>query len=446
MGWTRKHIDKRGEVTYTARYRDQAGDTQSAGTFSRKADAISAYKTAETKIAEGRLGDPRRGRQTFESYVTDEWFPNHVIEVSTRQGYSYQIGKHLMPYFGPMKMIDITATVVREWVTACIAAGMDPKTLANVKNQLSAIFTTALNDLVVFYHPCKGVKTPHVAAKALGIITPEQFDVVYDALAEDYRLMIETDIETGLRWGELAELRVRDLNQRTRTLTISRAVVEVNAKFHPDGENFLVKEYPKDGETRRVKISQTLNGQIATHIDARGLGPDDLLFAWRQLPERQRPERQVPNPDELGLTEPNAKGRRYRHGTTSGYNAGRCRCRHCKDAIALYRATRRAAAGGGTPRTRRRRTDADGHISRDWFRHQVWLPALKTAALGVHVRPHDLRHAHASWLLAGGADLQKVKERLGHARITTTEKYLHTLPDADENALDAFSTVRNRSR
>jgi site-specific recombinase XerD len=57
-----------------------------------------------------------------------------------------------------------------------------------------------------------------------------------------------------------------------------------------------------------------------------------------------------------------------------------------------------------------------------------------------------MRHAHASWLLAGGADLQMVKERLGHGSISTTEKYLHTLPDADDMVVDAFSRIRNRAQ
>ena len=61
------------------------------------------------------------------------------------------------------------------------------------------------------------------------------------------------------------------------------------------------------------------------------------------------------------------------------------------------------------------------------------------------LRIHDLRHANASWLLAGGADLQVVKQRLGHGSLRTTEKYLHTLPDADETALDALSKMRNRA-
>lgn len=55
---------------------------------------------------------------------------------------------------------------------------------------------------------------------------------------------------------------------------------------------------------------------------------------------------------------------------------------------------------------------------------------------------HGLRHAHASWLLAGGAGLQVVKERLGHAKISTTQGYLHTLPDADQTAMVALDKIR----
>jgi integrase len=74
----------------------------------------------------------------------------------------------------------------------------------------------------------------------------------------------------------------------------------------------------------------------------------------------------------------------------------------------------------------------------------VWRPACEAAGLADLPRFHDLRHSHASWLLAGGADLQVVKERLGHASIMTTQRYLHTLPDADESAVEAFSRIRSR--
>jgi site-specific recombinase XerD len=75
----------------------------------------------------------------------------------------------------------------------------------------------------------------------------------------------------------------------------------------------------------------------------------------------------------------------------------------------------------------------------------VWRPACQAADLTDLPHFHDLRHSHASWLLAGGADLQVVKERLGHASIMTTQRYLHTLPDADETAVEAFARIRSRS-
>ncbi|MEU8307891.1 tyrosine-type recombinase/integrase [Actinomadura sp. NPDC048955] len=81
-------------------------------------------------------------------------------------------------------------------------------------------------------------------------------------------------------------------------------------------------------------------------------------------------------------------------------------------------------------------------MSANWFRTRCWHPARAAADLGWSPRIHDLRHAHASWLLAGGADLQVVKERLGHRKISTTERYLHTLPTADETASEALAKIR----
>jgi hypothetical protein len=51
----------------------------------------------------------------------------------------------------------------------------------------------------------------------------------------------------------------------------------------------------------------------------------------------------------------------------------------------------------------------------------VSSPALAEVNLGFHLTPNGLRLVHVSWLLAGGADLQVVKERLECSSITTTE-------------------------
>ena len=444
MGYLKERADRNGSPRYTACYLDPRGALRSAGTYSSKKAANKAWQRAETKLAEGRLNDPRRGKQTFRRYVTEEWLPNHVMEVTTREAYTYQIGKHILPWFGPMPMNQIMPAHVREWVTDLQAKNVSPASIQKVRFILSAIFTSALDD-VTFLHACKGVKTPTVPRKTLKIITPEQFDAIYAALPDPaMQLLVETDIETGLRWGELAEFRVRDLDPVTRILTVSRAVVQVDPKFHPFGQRFLVKQYPKDKENRRLKLSQQLNAKLAAHIAAKGFGEDDLLFTMRVPASPAARLRALPDPATLGFTKPNVAGRQYRHATMSGYNAGKCRCRHCKDAAAIYRASRRAD-GKDEPR-QPRAVDTDGHISRDWFRQKIWGPALKRAGMTFHVRAHDLRHAHASWLLAGGADLQMVKERLGHGSISTTERYLHTLPEADDDALDAFTRIRTRTQ
>jgi hypothetical protein len=128
----------------------------------------------------------------------------------------------------------------------------------------------------------------------------------------------------------------------------------------------------------------------------------------------------------------------------TAYSNGKCRCEHCRAIMADYRRKRRAD-GKDSPR-QPRLWNTDGHVPQQWFRRQIIQPALQKASLKVDIRMHLLRHAHASWLLNGGADLVIVKERLGHDSITTTERYLHTIDNADETALAALDRVRNRHR
>ena len=185
----------------------------SAGTFATRREADRAWQRAEAKVAEGRAGTGARGRQTFRRYVEEEWLPHHVMEPSTREGYTYSLHAHAIDWFGDMRMIDILPSHVREWVTELKQRGLSPSSIRLNKAILSAVFTTALNDQVTVLHPCRGVKTPTVPTKPLRIVMPDEFDEFYRHLPDDMaRLLVEVDIDSGMRWGELTELRVKDFD------------------------------------------------------------------------------------------------------------------------------------------------------------------------------------------------------------------------------------------
>lgn len=282
-----------------------------------------------------------------------------------------------------------------------------------------------------------------VAVKEYRILTPEEYARLSAALPTDTaRLFVDTLVESGLRWGEATELRVRDVHVPTGIVTVCRSVVEVFPEFHPTGGRFAVKPYPKSRRSRRLRLIPELVTALCEHAVEHGLGPDDLLFGLDLF--APPPRQGLADAADLGETEPNAAGRSYRHGTLSAYTAGRCRCVHCRGAFAEYRARRRDN-GLDDPRPVRVR-ESGGHLPAQWFRDRFWKPACVAAGIDPPLRIHDLRHSHASWLLAGGSTIEEVGERLGHVSVVTTQKYVHTLPNADDNALAALDRVRVRNR
>lgn len=58
-----------------------------------------------------------------------------------------------------------------------------------------------------------------------------------------------------------------------------------------------------------------------------------------------------------------------------------------------------------------------------------------------HRKFHCLRHTSATLLLYGGVNLKQVQERLGHGDITTTNKYLHCIAEADEEATNILQDM-----
>jgi integrase len=92
---------------------------------------------------------------------------------------------------------------------------------------------------------------------------------------DGFGLLVLVLAYTGLRWGELAGLRVRDLDFRRGRLEVSSTMIEVNG--------YMDESTPKDYEARSIPVPAFVLSQLAEHVE-REQAPERLHL--RQLEDR----------------------------------------------------------------------------------------------------------------------------------------------------------------
>ena len=179
----------------------------------------------------------------------------------------------------------LAEAVDRDWIVSRRKAGMSPKTIANYHGFLSALFKSAIGKGLITRNPCEGVKLPPLdddteADDDMVFLTEAEFRLLHQSIHEDDRDFLLVTVGTGLRWGELTALKVKDLDLDVPVPTLSvRRAWKRNGQgefeMEQHGRYYLGK--PKTRESRR-RITLAPTVVAALQRATKGRTSEDLVF------------------------------------------------------------------------------------------------------------------------------------------------------------------------
>lgn len=249
---------------YRARYVDSGG-SEHTRRFKYKAEAVDWLKQVTRSGVD--IAPPVTGDWTVAAQFAG-FIRKAAIAETTRATRTHTWNRHVRDRWGDVLVTKVDPSAVKAWVADLNEAGVGAPTIENALGVLRMVLADAVSDRRLIHNPCDGVKAPKRTHKRRAYLTHQQVETLARAVGRDGHV-VRLLAYTGLRWGELAAMKVGAVDMKRRRLQVDESVSEVGG--------CLVWKSPKTHERRSVPfpafVADDLKGAMA------GKGRDDLVLS-----------------------------------------------------------------------------------------------------------------------------------------------------------------------
>lgn len=250
---------------YRARYVDSSG-REHTRRFQYKADAKEWLKQITRSGVD--IAPPVTGEWTVAQQFS-LWIRKADIAETTRATRQHTWRAHVANKWGDLLLTKVAPPDVKSWLADLVDAGTGVPTIENALGVLRMVLKDAVDDGRLIRNPCEGINAPRRQYKTRAYLNHQQVEQLATSAGQVDGLVVRLLAYTGLRWGELAALRIESVDMLKRRLQISQAVAEADGR--------LEWKSPKDYERRSVPFPAFLANELGSQM--LGKGREDLLFS-----------------------------------------------------------------------------------------------------------------------------------------------------------------------
>jgi integrase len=282
------HIRQLKSKNYQASYIAPDGARHNAPhTFQTKRDASAWLALEETKISKGLWAtagsDEVRSKipRNFKDYCLrhikiQSTFHGNMLRKSTQDLYRRLLATKLGE-FCHLDVNQIDAPMISEWWAEAIAGGKKTSSSKAYK-LLKAVMNRAVGEKLIPSNPCmvRGAQTA-ISSKPIGVPDEDEVAQIAKNINKRYTEMVVICAYGGFRFGEVTELRRKDVriieypDKRQVEITVSRAVTNTTS-------GFVVDKPKSTAGIRTVQISSKLTWVVERVLDRLSADPEALLF------------------------------------------------------------------------------------------------------------------------------------------------------------------------